>query len=68
MVCRHEQSAAFMADVHGRLTGEAGVGAHRRREFLTGMAAEGWPLTKELLGRLSPYMRKHLRRFGQYKY
>jgi len=23
--CRHEQGAAFMADVHGRLTGEAGV-------------------------------------------
>ncbi|MFC6765284.1 thiamine pyrophosphate-binding protein, partial [Natrinema soli] len=22
---RHEQGAAFMADVHGRLTGEAGV-------------------------------------------
>jgi len=25
VLCRHEQSAAFMADVHGRLTGEAGV-------------------------------------------
>ncbi|MEE8580707.1 MAG: acetolactate synthase large subunit [Myxococcota bacterium] len=25
LLCRHEQSAAFMADVHGRLTGEAGV-------------------------------------------
>lgn len=35
-------------------------------DVLTGMAAEGWPLTKELIGRLSPYMREHLRRFGQY--
>jgi acetolactate synthase-1/2/3 large subunit len=25
VLCRHEQSAAFMADVHGRLTGHAGV-------------------------------------------
>lgn len=25
VLCRHEQAAAFMADVHGRLTGEAGV-------------------------------------------
>jgi acetolactate synthase-1/2/3 large subunit len=25
VLCRHEQGAAFMADVHGRLTGEAGV-------------------------------------------
>jgi len=25
VLCRHEQSAAFMADVHGRLTGEASV-------------------------------------------
>ena len=25
VLCRHEQSAAFMADVHGRLTGEPGV-------------------------------------------
>jgi len=25
VLCRHEQCAAFMADVHGRLTGEAGV-------------------------------------------
>ncbi|MGH0035531.1 MAG: acetolactate synthase large subunit [Myxococcota bacterium] len=25
VLCRHEQSAAFMADVHGRLTGQAGV-------------------------------------------
>ena len=33
---------------------------------LTAMAAEGWPLTKELVGRLSPYIREHIRRFGQY--
>lgn len=25
VLCRHEQSASFMADIHGRLTGEAGV-------------------------------------------
>ncbi|MDF1555762.1 MAG: acetolactate synthase large subunit [Deferrisomatales bacterium] len=25
VVCRHEQAAAFMADMHGRLTGEPGV-------------------------------------------
>ena len=25
VLCRHEQGAAFMADVQGRLTGEAGV-------------------------------------------
>ena len=25
MLCRHEQAAAFMADVYGRLTGKAGV-------------------------------------------
>jgi len=25
VLCRHEQGAAFMADAHGRLTGEAGV-------------------------------------------
>ena len=24
---------------------------------LTGMAADGWPLTKDLVGRLSPYTR-----------
>jgi TnpA family transposase len=35
-------------------------------EVLTNLAAEGWPLTKELVGRLSPYMREHIRRFGQY--
>ena len=35
-------------------------------DILTDMAAEGWTLTKELIARLSPYMREHLRRFGQY--
>ncbi len=35
-------------------------------DVLTDMAAEGWSLTKELVGRLSPYMRDHLRRFGQF--
>jgi TnpA family transposase len=35
-------------------------------DVLSDMAAEGWPLTKELLGGLSPYTRDHLRRFGQY--
>ncbi len=35
-------------------------------DVLTGMAAEGWPITKELIARLSPYRREHLRRFGQY--
>lgn len=29
-------------------------------------AAEGYPVTKALVGRLSPYMREHIRRFGQY--
>lgn len=33
-------------------------------DVLNGMAEEGWPLTKELLGRLSPYRREHLRRFA----
>ncbi len=33
---------------------------------LNELAAQGWTLSKELLGRLSPYMREHLRRFGQY--
>jgi hypothetical protein len=34
-------------------------------DVLTGMVAEGWSLTKELVGRLSPYPRDHLRRFGR---
>jgi hypothetical protein len=33
-------------------------------DALTGIAAEGWSLTKDLVGRLSPYTRDHLRRFG----
>jgi hypothetical protein len=33
---------------------------------LADMAAEGWCLTRGLVARLSPYMREHLRRFGQY--
>ena len=28
--------------------------------------ADGYPVTQELVGRLSPYMRKHIHRFGQY--
>ena len=35
-------------------------------DVLSDMADNGWILTKELLSRLSPYMREHLRRFGQY--
>jgi len=35
-------------------------------DVLIGMAAEGWSLTKALVGRLSPYTRDHLRRFGQF--
>jgi TnpA family transposase len=35
-------------------------------DLLSGMAAEGQPVTKELVSRLSPYMRHHIRRFGQY--
>jgi len=35
-------------------------------DVLTDMIAEGWPLTKELVSRLSPYVREHLRRFGHY--
>ncbi len=35
-------------------------------QVLNEMAVQGWELSKELLGRLSPYMREHLRRFGQY--
>ena len=35
-------------------------------DVLNDMAAEGWSLTKEGVGRLSPYMREHLRRFGQF--
>jgi hypothetical protein len=28
--------------------------------------AEGYPVTRELVGRLSPYARERIRRFGQY--
>ena len=35
-------------------------------DLLSDMAAEGLPVTKELVSRLSPYMREHIRRFGQY--
>jgi cysteine synthase len=34
--------------------------------ILNTAAAEGYPVTKALVGRLSPYMREHIRRFGQY--
>jgi len=30
------------------------------------MNAEGEPVTKELVERLSPYMTQHIRRFGRY--
>ena len=33
---------------------------------LADMAAAGWHLTRDLVARLSPYMREHLRRFGQF--
>lgn len=32
---------------------------------LVEMTAEEWPVTQELIGRISPYMRDHLRRFGR---
>jgi hypothetical protein len=35
-------------------------------DALSGMAAEGWLLAKELVGRLSPYTRDQLRRFGEF--
>ncbi len=35
-------------------------------EVLANMDLEGHTITKELVGRLSPYMREHIRRFGQY--
>ncbi|HGZ7314317.1 TPA: Tn3 family transposase [Vibrio parahaemolyticus] len=35
-------------------------------EALSGMATEGHKLTKELIGRLSPFIREHIRRFGRY--
>ena len=33
---------------------------------LTGMAADGYSVTKENVAGLSPYLREHIRRFGQY--
>ena len=33
---------------------------------MTEMADEGYPVTPELISRLSPYVRQHIRRFGQY--
>ncbi len=35
-------------------------------EVLHTMTSEGYVVTRELVGRLSPYLREHLRRFGQY--
>jgi len=34
-------------------------------EVLADMETDGCPLTRELVGRLSPYMREHIRCFGQ---
>ncbi len=39
---------------------------HDLTGILADMEAEGWKLTRELLARLSPYMREHIRRFGRY--
>jgi TnpA family transposase len=36
-------------------------------DALTSMAADGLPVTAELAASLSPYTRRHLRRFGQYE-
>jgi len=33
---------------------------------LSSMAADGIAVTSDLVARLSPYMREHVRRFGQY--
>lgn len=33
---------------------------------LSSMAADGIPVTPDLVARLSPYTREHVRRFGQY--
>jgi hypothetical protein len=33
---------------------------------LSSMAADGIAVTPDLVARLSPYMREHVRRFGQY--
>lgn len=36
-------------------------------EILNTAIVEGYPVTRELIQRLSPYIRKHLRRFGRYE-
>jgi hypothetical protein len=33
---------------------------------LKGLLKEGYPVTREILGRLSPYLTEHIRRFGDY--
>ena len=35
-------------------------------DVLNEMNAEGEPVTKELVERISPYMTQHIRRFGRY--
>jgi hypothetical protein len=35
-------------------------------QALSGMFNEGLRVTRDLVSRLSPYMREHIRRFGQY--
>ncbi len=35
-------------------------------DVLAGMLVDGYTVTKENIARLSPYMREHIRRFGQY--
>jgi hypothetical protein len=35
-------------------------------DVLAGMAAEGLPVTRELVARTAPTIRDHLRRFGKY--
>jgi hypothetical protein len=35
-------------------------------EVLNAMTAEGYEVTSALVGRLSPYLTEHIRRFGQY--
>jgi len=34
---------------------------------LSQLSAEGYPVTRELVSRLSPYQTEHIRRFGQYE-
>jgi TnpA family transposase len=36
-------------------------------DVLNGMIAEGYPVTPEFISRLSPYMRRHILRFGRYE-